>query len=377
MIYDVGLPLTFFERPAVKAFLHRLRPAYNLPSRVRLSTELLEDSYQSVRQEVEEYLDKQDNLCISFDESNDIASNRIMNIAIITDRGAFYDQNVDIGAAKATAEFCFEKIEQRAQAITKGQLQRINSISTDTCGTMLKTARLVQAHPPFQHTFMVPCDPHGLQLLIQDICNHPTFQDVVKQADEIVAHFKGAKQQYQILKELQRELCPNKRGKAYALTMRGKTRWGTAAREFQRLISEAKALRAFTTDTRVEGLSKSEGRLENVIKSIQSRLFWLQIAELEEIVTPIADAQVLAQTDHAHLGYVKGRWNKIWEHLKRCEQRSPTLFTASLWEKLEARKKRQLIDLHTLAHWLLPQTVIESRFEPGWLIPLTLFILMV
>jgi len=153
MIYDVGLPLTFFERPAVKAFLHRLRPAYNLPSRVRLSTELLEDSYQSVRQEVEEYLDKQDNLCISFDESNDIASNRIMNIAIITDRGAFYDQNVDIGAAKATAEFCFEKIEQRAQAITKGQLQRINSISTDTCGTMLKTARLVQAHPPFQHTF--------------------------------------------------------------------------------------------------------------------------------------------------------------------------------------------------------------------------------
>jgi hypothetical protein len=58
MIYDAGLPLSFFEHPAVKAFLHRLRPAYNLPSRARLSTTLLKDSYQSVRQEVKEYLDK-------------------------------------------------------------------------------------------------------------------------------------------------------------------------------------------------------------------------------------------------------------------------------------------------------------------------------
>ena len=365
MVYDAGLALSFFEHPAIKAFLHRLRPAYDLPSRVRLSTILLEDSYQAVRQEVEEHLDKQDNLYISFDESNDIASNRVMNIAIITDRGAFYDQNIDIGAMKATAEFCVDKIGQRAQVITKGQLQRINSISTDTCGTMLKTARLLQALPSFKHTFMIPCDPHGLQLLIQDICNHPTLQKTVRQADEIVAHFKGSKKQYQILKELQRELCPNKRGKAYALTIRCATRWGTASREFQRLISEAKALRAFTTDARMESVRKSEGRLENVIKTIQSRLFWFQIAELEEIVTPISNAQILAQTDHAHLGYVKGRWDKIWQHLKECEQRSPALFTASLWQQLKARKKRQLIDLHTLAHWLLPQTVIDSRFELG------------
>jgi hypothetical protein len=58
MIYDADLALSFFEHPAVKAFLHRLRPAYNLPSRVRLSTTLLKDSYQSVRQEIKEYLNK-------------------------------------------------------------------------------------------------------------------------------------------------------------------------------------------------------------------------------------------------------------------------------------------------------------------------------
>jgi hypothetical protein len=58
IIYNANLPLTFFEHPAVKAFLYRLRPAYNLPTRARLSTILLKDSYQSARQKVKEYLDK-------------------------------------------------------------------------------------------------------------------------------------------------------------------------------------------------------------------------------------------------------------------------------------------------------------------------------
>jgi hypothetical protein len=44
----------------------------------------------------------------------------------------------------------------------------------------------------------------------------------------------------------------------------------------------------------MESLRKDEGRLENVIKTIQSHLFWFHIAELEEIVTPISDAQIRA-----------------------------------------------------------------------------------
>jgi hypothetical protein len=60
---------------------------------------------------VEKYLEKQDNLCISFDESNDVANNRIMNISITIERGAFYYKNIDLGAVVVTAEFCVEKIE--------------------------------------------------------------------------------------------------------------------------------------------------------------------------------------------------------------------------------------------------------------------------
>jgi Protein of unknown function (DUF 659) len=181
---------------------------------------------------VEEYLEKQDNLYISFDESNDVANNRIMNISITIKRGAFYYKNIDLDAITVSAELCAEKIKQQARSITNGQLKRINSISTDTCDTILKTTRLLQAFPSFQHIFMVPCDPYGLQLLIQDICESSAFRQTIKQADEIVSHFKSAKKQYQILKQLQREFCPNRRGKAYALILRCKIRWGSYSGEF-------------------------------------------------------------------------------------------------------------------------------------------------
>jgi hypothetical protein len=58
MVYKAGLPLRFFEHSAVQAFLHRLRPAYQLPRRIRLLTTLLDNSYQNVKEGVEKYLQK-------------------------------------------------------------------------------------------------------------------------------------------------------------------------------------------------------------------------------------------------------------------------------------------------------------------------------
>jgi hypothetical protein len=49
MIYDAELPLSFFDNPAIQAFLRRLRSAYTSPSRFRLAITLLDDSYESVQ----------------------------------------------------------------------------------------------------------------------------------------------------------------------------------------------------------------------------------------------------------------------------------------------------------------------------------------
>jgi hypothetical protein len=139
-----------------------------------------------------------------------------MNIAVTTDRGAFYDQTITLNATTVSSEYAADTIQRRLEIITKGKLNRVNSISTDTCSPMLKTLNLLQSVPQLRHIFIIPCDPHSIQLLIKDICEHFNYAKVVEQANEIIAHFKGAKKQYQILKALQRK---HYNGKALALIM--------------------------------------------------------------------------------------------------------------------------------------------------------------
>lgn len=48
-------------------------------------------------------------------------------------------------------------------------------------------------------------------------------------------------------------------------------------------------------------------RLRRVIKSVSSTYFWLQLTHLEEVITPIYEDQLEAQTDRSHISYVRGR----------------------------------------------------------------------
>src|SRR5207248_6231488 len=112
-------------------------------------------------------------------------------------------------------------------------------------------------------------------------------------------------------------------------------------------------------------LSYYSGCQDQVLALGLSRNFGLHLAELSDTISPIYKHQVMAQTDHVHIGYVRGRWDAIWEHLKQCAGRATFGDYSRLWPVLEQRKKRQLIPLHTLAHWLMPQTVLTSRFGPG------------
>jgi hypothetical protein len=60
MVYDYGLFLGFFDYPAVKAFLYRLRPAYHSPNRNQLDLKLLDQYYKDIKKEVKDYIDSQD-----------------------------------------------------------------------------------------------------------------------------------------------------------------------------------------------------------------------------------------------------------------------------------------------------------------------------
>ena len=87
---------------------------------------------------------------------------------------------------------------------TNSQLERVNSINTDTCSTMQKLHEILQITSELEHVFFTLCDSHGLQLLIKNILELPWFADVAKSISKIVEGFRKAHLQLAILREFQK-----------------------------------------------------------------------------------------------------------------------------------------------------------------------------
>jgi hypothetical protein len=81
-VYDTGLPFRFFEYSAIKRFLEVLRPVYKPSSAEALSKKMLNKAYTTVKEEVNKYLNTQTHLNVFFNETSNMAFNRVINIAI-------------------------------------------------------------------------------------------------------------------------------------------------------------------------------------------------------------------------------------------------------------------------------------------------------
>ena len=65
---------------------------------------------------------------------------------------------------------------------------------------------LFNADPLSQHIFTIPCDSHGLQLLITDIVETEPYEEVLKGCQTIVGAFKQSKLQFNLLRKHQQAI---------------------------------------------------------------------------------------------------------------------------------------------------------------------------
>ena len=73
--------------------------------------------------------------------------------------------------------------------------------------------------------------------------------------------------------------------------MRGETRWGSAATEFKRLLSEKKALTEFLWSPTGDKALRGSDRYKVVHEALGSHIFWACLEELESIISPIVEHQ--------------------------------------------------------------------------------------
>lgn len=167
-VYMSASPFTLLSNSYFTAFI-QLNPTYLPPSRASLANQLLDDIYCNVKTEVDAIIEKQQYINIVVDESGDISSHRIINLSILTETGAFHYKTEDTGSMQLGAVEISQWVMEKLATLVGEQWWRINSMATDTCNTMRAVWRTLAADNRTQHVFFVPCDSHGLQLLIKDI----------------------------------------------------------------------------------------------------------------------------------------------------------------------------------------------------------------
>jgi len=311
--YEEGLPFSLFESPAMKRALHRLNPSYKPPSRIKIAGPLLEKAYSKMKDKVDEYLDSLSELNVITDESSNTNKARIANISIHTPLGSIYWLSEDLGSLQSTSVNIAEWLERHLHTLTHGNLERINSCVNDTCAAMLAMWEHLRLKPGLQHLFLIPCDSHGIQLLVQDlVLSIPQFKKVHDDAQTVAKAFKNAHLQYARLREIQQQ----EYGRTWAIVLAVATRWGSEKGLLDGLYRSKAAIQRYAI--------RFKDMPNDILDIILSSEFWSNLEALRIILKPLDDALRMSESNRSTLAHIVPRWNTIVEHLEEMKTLYPS-----------------------------------------------------
>ena len=315
-------PFNMFENASGKMFLRTLNPAYKPPTRKTVSGPLLDSVYTMTKDQTDAMIAAMDLLNIITDESSNIRGSRICNISVHSPSGSLHYLSEDLRAKQMTAAAAAQWLRNHLLVLSNGDLSRINSIITDTCALMFAMWLEMQRFVEFKHCLFIPCDSHGIQLLIKDLLQIPLFQDILQKAQKIVKAFRHSLLQYARLREFQLQYG-DKRYKSLILSVI--TRWGTQFRLIQSVINSKDALKRYAHEF---GDRPPKKRLNQAaIDILRDPQFWRSLEPLRELLQPLDEALRMSESGSSHLGHVLPRWMAIAQHFKMRKLDYPKALT--------------------------------------------------
>ena len=194
MIYCDGRPFNLFDSKPATTFLKTLHPLFQPPTTKQLASNLLEEVFNEYKAKVKERLSRCNRLNIVFDASENINSQRVLNVCVhVPGDVAYYWTTLNTGSMALTAANHALLLPPILAEISDNNFARINSFNTDSCNTMKAVRRLALTAPNLQHCFWVYYDSHGLQLLIKDLLGLPSLAWIHQQAAILVNGFSNSK----------------------------------------------------------------------------------------------------------------------------------------------------------------------------------------
>lgn len=343
--YLQSLPFNIYESDTMRQALNLLNPAYKPPNRKAIATDLLDSAYDDLKVQVDAFIQKIPHINVIGDESTNINRARVFNISLHSNYGALHWLSQDIGDERMTAINIANMLRIWMRELSNGNTHLINSFTADTCPTMKSSNEIMRTFPELRHVFFLPCDSHGLQLLIKDILSLPYFKEIFDKTQAVAKSFKKSPLQLARLRSIQKRIYNEFRSLCLSVI----TRWGTQYRLAQSVLNSKDALREYATKYQPSDLPY------DAFSFIESTPFWQQLENLREILKPLDEAVRMSESDHAGLETVLPRWDSILQHLALHAKNIPELTTfLEPNHGFSERYKRQVDPIHIVAFYLTP-----------------------
>ena len=173
-IYASGAPLSLTENVYWKNAMKKIRPAYSLPSRYKLTNTLLKAEYDRVRLAANEEIGAAPSLALMCDGWTNIRNESIINFVITTPKPVFY-KSISTGTTSHTGEFMATTM---LEVISEIGSDKFIGIVTDNAANMKNAwTRIQEEHP---HLVCYGCGAHGIQLLLGDVCRLQSAADILQ-----------------------------------------------------------------------------------------------------------------------------------------------------------------------------------------------------
>lgn len=356
-VYMGGRLFTLFDCGWMKDYILTANPANMPPTRRALNGELLIACYEKTVKKIIPCIAAERYLNFTTDEISNIRKERVQNLCVvIEDQGAYYlfsdtiNNSNESMNGRWTAYWTTKKLDK---VVGADGWHRINSVGTDTCNTMRDSWNRMARDPRARHVFFIPCDSHGLQLLMKDIIETTWFSDRFRSAQNDVTHFNKSPKQLTLLRE---KMCNAYNGKKRAFILSVLTRWGTQVNMIESVSRNRQALQDLCEDNPCELSSTMKELLWNPS-------FWKEINLINNILKPIHDIQYSSEKDGYKLHHVVRGWKQIRTHLNIWSIDTDQDVEVQLMDErvFIPRYRKQVMDIHVVAYLLHPPNYLVTN----------------
>jgi hypothetical protein len=205
------------DNPLFKAFIFKLRPAYQPPSRKTLSTSMLDTTYNKYKSRMNNIIERyQGELSLNTDGWTNPRGDSIINYVLVARDEALFVKSVSTGKDRHTGTYIADGLKETIEELGP---QNLCAVTTDNASNMKSSWNEVQDKYPLIDC--IGCGAHMTNLLVEDIMEIPAIHEAFNAVKEVNKYWKESTVRWGLLQYTAEK--NEKRTKA--LQLPGKTRW--------------------------------------------------------------------------------------------------------------------------------------------------------